>query len=170
MNYVKLLSAAAILACLSVSAHGQEAGTNDIFKSWQSMQSYLATQGVDPLTIGWSRIEPLCQGLKMYSSESAYNKCSYEKALNMTLFPSDKSQCETQAKGTYPDSFLNGRTDTLLETDKNGVVHTYQRAIAAISAQDLKQLRTASVVECMQKLGWVNADDWRTGKRSTPCQ
>ncbi len=134
------------------------------------MLDYMSSQGISPVSINWSQTDQMCLGLKTDASDTAYNKCSYEKARDLTLFNNDKGQCDIQAKGAYPDSFLRGRTDTLTETDKGGAVHTFQRTSTSLSTHDLDQGRAAALVDCMQKLGWVNANDWHLGKRSSYCQ
>ena len=160
--------------CFSVGANAQNNAAppvpNDSFKSWQSMLDYLASEGIDAAKINWAQIDSLCLGLKTDSGEPAYNKCSHDKGRDFVLFTADRAQCFTQAAGLFPDSFLRARTDTLTETDKNGSVHTFQRSTAALSPPDLAQQRDAAVVSCMQRLSWVDANDWRPGKRSSYCQ
>jgi hypothetical protein len=157
-----------MLLCFSFSAFAQDA--EDVFGAWNTTKNYLASQGIDTAAINWTEINQLCLPLRTGADEKAFNKCSYEKAKDSALYTIDKSQCSIRAKGAYPDSFLKGRTDTLTETGKDGVVHTYQRTITSVSTQDLEQQRAAAVVECMQSLGWVDASNWHLGKRNPNCQ
>ena len=182
MKYLKLIAAIALFASFSIIAHAQDnaaqpqpqtsapAGADDMFKTFQATQDYLASQGIHPSSIDWQQIDLLCAGLKSSGGDVSYNSCSYSKAVDLTLHENDKAQCTTQATGAYPDTLTATQTDTLTEADRNGVSHSFKRDIPGISNQSLQQERAGGVVECMQKMGWVNADDWRLGKRSDYCK
>ncbi len=173
-TFLTLFFIVALSLCSIINAYAQnnaaQPATSDVFESWQRTKDYMTSQGIDPMAISWPLIDPLCLGLRTESDQRQYNKCEYEKARDSVLYANDKSQCSTRVTGAYPDSLLKGRTDTLTETDKSGVTHAYQRAIAPVSTQDLQQQRSGAIVECMQNLGWVNADNWLLGRRNSYCQ
>ena len=144
--------------------------TYDMFKDWNTMKNYMLSQGLDAGSVNWEPIDQLCSGIKLDRGEREFNKCAYERARDSILYAADKTQCLAQSHGVYPDNLLKSRTDILTETDKEGVSHTFQRTITPILPQDLSQQRSGAFAECMQKLGWVDANNWRPGKRSAYCQ
>jgi len=172
MTYAKLSALAAVIlvSCFSFCARAADDPPPDTFRNWNAMRDYATSQGIDTMTIDWPEIEQLCGGLKTQADETAYNKCGYEKAVEQYTFVNDRSECLTQATGDYPDDLLTGRVETRTETDRRGIVHTYQHSISGISAATLQQRRSGAITACMQKLGWVNANNWRLGKHTTPCQ
>src|SRR4051812_37556199 len=149
MNSIKIIFAVFSLTILSfaVQAQGTDPAaasaavqnapsSGDMFKDWQTMQNYLASQGIDVNKVEWPGISAICQGLKLSAGDTAYNKCGYQRAKDSVLFAKDHEQCKTTAQGALPDSFLKGRTDTLTEKDKDGIIHTYQRTISSITRED----------------------------------
>lgn len=140
----------------------------DYFQSWSTLSAYMKSKGLNPTTTNWRVIEPLCIGLKTENDQRLYNKCKYEKARDSVIHQRDRKQCAAHAVATYPNRLAQtGRTETLQETDKNGVVRTFQRVIEPTPVSELEALRYSDILSCMQQLGWNNADDWSEGKRCT---
>ena len=178
MKYIQaatLLLFALIFFCFSSAAQAQNntssAETGDMFKDWNTMRNYMLSQGLDPQHVNWTDIDVLCAGMKSSSDQRPYNKCAYTKGRDLLLFTASKTQCLNQAHGAYPDSLLQQRTDTLTEKDEHGVSHTFSRVSTPPSTrQSLDQQRAGAFADCMQKLGWVDANDWQPGKRNEYCQ
>ena len=176
MKYIQhtiVLFAALMLLCFSRSVQADTAPaatTGDAFKDWNTMRNHMLSQGLDPQQISWTDITVLCAGLKSSGDEHPYNECAYTKGRDWLLHRVDKAQCTTKSLASFPDGLLSGYTETLTDTDKKGVAHTYQRTIPPVTRQDLLQQRAGAVIDCMQKLGWVDANDWQPGKRSGYCQ
>lgn len=168
MKNIFALALAAFLTCAGLAAGAEETkpAATDPFRDWQATLHYAQSQGIDTNKINWTPINQLCAGLKMQDGDSAGNKCAYEKARDMVLHANDRAQCVTRAEGTFPDSAMRGRKDTLVEKDKNGVTHSFERTIGPVTAQELEQSRAGMVVECMQNLGWASASDWTFGRRN----
>jgi hypothetical protein len=136
------------------------------FRDWQTMVDYAKSQGIDTNNVDWGPINEACFAIRFNEGDLPAYKCAYDKVRDMTLHASDRSQCTTRAEGAYPDGSLHERTDRLMETDQSGVTHAYQRTSGPITPKDLDQLRSGSLIECMQSLGWASADDWRLGHRN----
>lgn len=137
------------------------------FKSWVSLVGYLKSQGIDANRVNWVPIKKMCLGLKPQNeSDVPYNKCLFEKARDSVTYAANQPQCLARARADYPDGLLQGRTDTLKETDKDGTVHTFERKTPPMTAQELEQRRKGEFIACMQNLGWINADDWGLGRQS----
>ena len=150
-----------LLALLPLSAQAQQ-GSGE-FQSWLTMVDYAKSKGVTPAT--WSAYESMCVNLKKGTDETAYNKCMFEKARDQGLYESDKAQCLAHTSATYPDSLLQASSETLRETDKDGRIRTLERIVKAIDPQELQSLRKSATIECMQRAGWANADNWKMGLR-----
>ena len=176
MKYIQITTFifAALLFCFSPDVQAQDkappTATGDTFKDWNTMRNHMQSQGLDPQQVSWTEIDMLCAGLKSGSDDHAYNQCSYTKGRDWLLFRVDKDQCTTQSLASYPDGLLSGHVETFSETDKKGVVHSYQRTLPPTPRQDLLQQRAGAVIDCMQRLGWVDANSWAPGKRSRYCQ
>ena len=178
MKYVQItafLFTTALLLYFSPTVRAQNTApsvaTVDVFKDWNTMRNYMLSQGLDPQGIDWSQIDLLCSGEKLNSGEIAYNKCAYTKSRDWLLYTTDRTQCIAQSRRTYPDSLLTAITETTTERDQNGVYHTFTRTITPASTpQGLDQQRTGVFIDCMIKIGWVDANNWRPGKRNIYCQ
>jgi len=108
----------------------------------------------------------MCSGLNNGTDEEQFNKCRFEKARDSVLHSNDRSQCAIRALASFPDSLENERTDTLKEIDKNGQAHALERRSVPMSVQELEQLRLVAIVQCMQALGWADADNWQMGRHN----
>jgi len=164
----------AIVFCLVVALAGQKAiaeqaelyPNSEAFKDWTSTSNYMKSKGIDPATVNWQPIEPLCLGLKTDTNESTYNRCKYEKARAIAMYTAEKSQCQLRVEAELPESLTQkGRFETLRETDSKGVSHVYERTIEPIADKELQTRRSAAFTACMQALGWADANDWNLGRR-----
>jgi hypothetical protein len=135
------------------------------FKNWLTLTDYLRSKGIEPSKVNWQPIETMCLGLKQ-SDESAYNKCKYEKVRDQSLHQADRQQCYTRAVAQYPDRLAQiDTTETIREINASGKVRVFERVVPPISTIELSSLRDAAVVQCMQSLGWISANDAFNGKR-----
>lgn len=141
--------------------------TDDMLRDWNKLANYLRSQGIDPVSVNWRAISPLCVGLKDPKDVRPYHRCRYEKARDSHFHAVDRRQCAVKAKATYPDDYARLRaTETIREVNADGKVRVFERVPEPLSFQEIKNLREASIVECMQSFGWIDAGYWESGRRS----
>ena len=148
---------------LAAQAGAQE---NASFKDWLSVTSTLKSKGIEPTQVNWHPIEMMCVGLKEMSDNTAYNKCKYEKASEQFFHRSDRQQCAAQSVAEYPDSLTKDTTtQTLRKKDSSGRIYTLEQIVHPISNAELASQRYGFITQCMQNIGWANADNPLAGKR-----
>ncbi len=166
-----------LAACLlSTAALADPPSSDDApFTDWLTLADHLRAHGIDPVAVNWLPIENMCLGLKKTDTQIAYNKCKFEKALNMRQFNADTNGCDAQANADYPDSLrfdTQGRSFTITESVQTGQPATSSKIIEernpGLSRSQIRDLRRAAFVRCMQGNGWANADSWMDGRREAP--
>lgn len=165
-----------LAACLLSTAALAEAPTTEDtpFTDWLTLADHLRAHGIDPVDVNWLPIENMCLGLKKIDTQIAYNKCKFEKALNMRQFKADTNGCDAQANADYPDSLrfnTQGRSFTVTETIQTGQPvnsKIIEERNPGLSRSQIRDLRRAAFVRCMQGNGWANADNWMDGRRESP--
>ncbi len=167
--YLPFLCALTMLFAFSTEASAANSEQADPFANYNNLMSHVRSQGIEPSKIDWGPFNAICLDIKTAPGEDErpFNKCLYEKLKESIMHKADKEQCSIRAKATYLDSFTTERKDTLKETDKDGVVHTFERTSPPVSSKELLQLRAAFIIDCMQKSGWANTDDWKLGRRTS---
>ncbi len=153
----------------AVPPHASLAQTGDAspFRDYISLTTYMRSRGIDPISVDWNLIEPMCLGLRTETDQIAYNQCKYENALLNRFYGADRSRCDTASLAAYPERITRTTPiETVRVISTDGTDRTYERSANARTLRERTTLRQADYSACMHESGWNDPDDWRLGKSS----
>lgn len=139
-----------------------------LLEPWNSFTALLRSKGIEPATVNWNEINPSCLGVKQQLGETAYNRCRFQRLVYFDAHRKDLYGCNLKAKKLYPSFLLTkGRLLRSYEEkdEKTGEVKLVKVFEGPFSQKELLLKRDEIIEACMYDLGWVNADDWKAGKR-----
>lgn len=147
---------------IPLTAH---AYTNDaLFADFTGLSKLLRANGVEPSRVDWNPIEAMCLGLKEPTSQLTYNQCRYAKALDQTVFASDRSGCQEEAAAYVPpqqNTTITAATSSKTDEKSSTTINTGNPYPV-----DLRSARRAAYTRCMLDLGWVNPRNWQLGRNT----
>jgi|GEM_PF-6499096 len=145
-----------VFLAIAVSTFAHAAQTDDVqYQDWNSVVELLRSRGIDASKIGWPLIESACYSLRSGGSDSEYNKCRFNKALDQNQYGSDQSYCNSQSELKY--------YEYLKPTSVNGV----NVAPVNLNANQIVDFKNAAYISCMRGVGWNNPDSWVSGRRDS---
>jgi hypothetical protein len=143
------------------NAWGQDAGTDDYFKNWNTVMDLLRSKGIEPNNIVWnsSGIEASCTFYKeSANADVEYNKCRYNKALDQKQFQLDTTYCKADAEQKYLQYVKPCTSATLQVSPDNGTISP--------DSQDAQSYKNSYYITCMRNIGWNDPNSWLVGRSS----
>lgn len=131
-----------------------------------TLSEALRAEGIEPGRVNWLAVEPLCLGLKRGEGGEPYNRCRFEKALNIRTHAENRRACAQLAEGESPPGLTSTKTTSrTVIVGAGSRITTIDENTGPTSKQDLRAMRQGTIARCMLELGWNSADDWRLGRR-----
>lgn len=138
----------------------------NLFKDKNTVKYILKSQGIEASQLDWTQISSLCSAMQNVSVIEQ-NKCEYNRARALFSYTQESSFCKKFSESFYSSQLsVDSAPQRYLMQDKLG--NSSEVTLTKIGSKigKSRSLQQNEYLRCMKNHGWVNPDNWKSGKET----